>query len=199
MKWYLQLCVWSIDGWEKKKSRYIKHPSSSGALVGDTMVQFHYDEMHFLVVHESQLAIYDCQLECLCSVSHSQHLHNNISASLSNHMQSCLLSQSTNILLHDLHHACRMLLIVSMHYTHWYLTFHNFIMQWFPRDALPAPISSAVYSFGCVLVFAGFCDGAIGIFEAKSLTFRCRIAPSAYIPSLISRYMCSFKHFPFFV
>ncbi|WP_204265100.1 hypothetical protein, partial [Klebsiella aerogenes] len=47
------------------------------------------------------------------------------------------------------------------------------------------PISSAVYSFGCVLVFAGFCDGAIGIFEAKSLTFRCRIAPSAYIPSLL--------------
>ena len=74
MKWNLQLCVWSIDGWEKKKSRYIKHPSNGyGALVGDTMVQFHYDGPHLLVVHESQLAIYDWQLECLCSVSHSQH------------------------------------------------------------------------------------------------------------------------------
>jgi hypothetical protein len=62
-------------------------------------------------------------------------------------------------------------------------------MQWFPRDALPAPISSAVYSLGCLLVYAGFCDGAIGIFEAKSLMLQCRIAPSAYIPSLITRYV----------
>ncbi|XP_066363915.1 putative disease resistance RPP13-like protein 3 [Miscanthus floridulus] len=121
-----QLCVWSIDGWEKKKSRYIKHPSNgSGALVGDTVVQFHYDGTHLLVVHESQLAIYDWQLECLCS--------------------------------------------------------------WFPRDAPPSPISSAVYSLGCLLVYAGFRDGAIGIFDAESLTLKCRIAPSAYIPSSISR------------
>ncbi|CAD6334581.1 unnamed protein product [Miscanthus lutarioriparius] len=120
-----QLCVWSIDGWEKKKSRYIKHPSNgSGALVGDTMVQFHYDETHLFVVHESQLAIYDWQLECLCS--------------------------------------------------------------WYPRDALPAPISSAVYSLGCLLVYAGFRDGAIGIFEAESLMLQCWIAPSAYVPSSIS-------------
>jgi hypothetical protein len=62
-------------------------------------------------------------------------------------------------------------------------------MQWFPREALPAPISSAVYSLGCLLVYAGFRDGAIGIFEAESLTFQCRIAPSAYIPSSISRYL----------
>jgi len=201
MKWNLQLCVWSIDGWEKKKSRYIKHPSNgSGALVGDTMVQFHYDGTHLLVVHESQLAIYDWQLECLCSVSHSQHFHNNIFASLSNHMLSCLLSWSTNIL-HDLHHACRMLLIVSMHYnkhiTHWYLTFHNLTMQWFPRDAPPSPISSAVYSLGCLLVYAGFRDGAIGIFDAESLTLKCRIAPSAYIPSSISRYV-EFQAVPIF-
>ena len=201
MKWNLQLCVWSIDGWEKKKSRYIKHPSNgSGALVGDTMVQFHYDGTHLLVVHESQLAIYDWQLECLCSVSHSQHFHNNIFASLSNHMQSCLLSRSTNIL-HDLHHACRMLQIVSMHYnkhiTHWYLTFHNLTMQWFPRDAPPSPISSAIYSLGCLLVYAGFRDGAIGIFDAKSLTLKCRIAPSAYIPSSISRYV-EFQAVPIF-
>ncbi|CAD6272816.1 unnamed protein product [Miscanthus lutarioriparius] len=121
-----QLCVWSIDGWEKKKSRYIKHPSNgSGALVGDTVVQFHYDGTHLLVVHESQLAIHDWQLECLCS--------------------------------------------------------------WFPRDAPPSPMSSAVYSLGCLLVYAGFRDGAIGIFDAESLTLKCRIAPSAYIPSSISR------------
>jgi len=62
-------------------------------------------------------------------------------------------------------------------------------MQWYPRDALPAPISSAVYSLGCLLVYAGFRDGAIGIFEAESLTLQCWIAPSAYVPSSISRYV----------
>ena len=66
----LQLCVWSIDGWEKKKSRFIQAPASRAApLVGDTKVQFHNDQAHLLVVHESQLAIYDSKLECLRSVS----------------------------------------------------------------------------------------------------------------------------------
>ncbi|PUZ64118.1 hypothetical protein GQ55_3G118600 [Panicum hallii var. hallii] len=118
-----QLCVWSIDNWENKKSRYIRPPSNGSALVGDTMVQFHYDQTHLLVVHESQLAIYDGKLECLHS--------------------------------------------------------------WSPRDALPSPISSAVYTSNGLLVYAGFRDGAIGIFEAESLRLRCRIAPSAYIPSSI--------------
>ncbi|KAG2581778.1 hypothetical protein PVAP13_6KG064200 [Panicum virgatum] len=119
-----QLCVWSIDGWEKKKSRYIQPPANrSGTLVGDTRVQFHNDQTHLLVVHESQLAIYDGNLECLRS--------------------------------------------------------------WSPRDALPAPISSAIYSCDGLLVYAAFCDGAIGVFEAESLRLRCRIAPSAYIPPSI--------------
>jgi hypothetical protein len=66
----LQLCVWSIDGWEKKKSRYIQPTANRpGTLVGDTRVQFHNDQQHLLVVHESQLAIYDGNLECLRSVS----------------------------------------------------------------------------------------------------------------------------------
>ncbi|CAD6246767.1 unnamed protein product [Miscanthus lutarioriparius] len=92
-----QLCVWSIDGWEKKKSRYIQPPANRpGTLVGDTRVQFHNDQTHLLVVHESQLAIYDGNLECLRS--------------------------------------------------------------WSPRDALPAPISSAIYSCDGLLVYAAFCD-----------------------------------------
>uniref|UniRef100_A0A0E0LRK0 CTLH domain-containing protein n=1 Tax=Oryza punctata TaxID=4537 RepID=A0A0E0LRK0_ORYPU len=120
-----QLCAWSIDGWEKKKSRYIQSPANrSGALVGDTRVQFHNDQTHILVVHESQLAIYDAKLECLRS--------------------------------------------------------------WSPREALPAPISSAIYSCDGLLIYAGFCDGAIGVFEAESLRLRCRIAPSAYIPPSMS-------------
>ncbi|XP_020114687.1 protein TPR2 isoform X1 [Ananas comosus] len=121
-----QLCMWSIDGWERKKSRFIQAPPTRAAapLVGDTRVQFHNDQSHLLVVHESQLAIYDSKLECLSS--------------------------------------------------------------WSPRDPLPAPISSAIYSCDGMLVYAGFCDGAVGVFESESLRIRCRIALSAYISPSIS-------------
>jgi hypothetical protein len=67
----MQLCVWSIDGWEKKKARFIQAPPNraAGPLVGDTRVQFHNDQAHLLVVHESQISIYDSKLDCLRSVS----------------------------------------------------------------------------------------------------------------------------------
>ncbi|XP_010662134.1 protein TOPLESS-RELATED PROTEIN 2 isoform X2 [Vitis vinifera] len=117
-----QLCVWSIDGWEKRKSRFIQAPAGrSSPLVGDTKVQFHNDQAHLLVVHESQIAVYDSKLEC--------------------------------------------------------------VRSWSPKDSLPAPISSAIYSCDSMLVYAGFGDGAVGVFDADSLRLRCRIAPSAYIPS----------------
>ncbi|KAL6659345.1 hypothetical protein ACP70R_003385 [Stipagrostis hirtigluma subsp. patula] len=120
-----QLCVWSIESWKKKKSKYIHRPANrSGALFGDTRLQFHNDQTHLLVVHESQLAFYNVKLECLC--------------------------------------------------------------LWSPRDTLPAPISSATLSCDGLLVYAGFCDGAIGVFEAECLSLRCRIAPSAYMPPSIS-------------
>lgn len=44
-------------------------PSHSAPLVGETQVQFHNDQTHLLVVHESQIGIYDSQLECLRLVS----------------------------------------------------------------------------------------------------------------------------------
>ena len=67
---HLQLCVWSIDGWEKKKSRFIQAPAGrQSPLAGETKVRFHNDQTHLLVVHESQIAIYDSKLECLRSVS----------------------------------------------------------------------------------------------------------------------------------
>ncbi|TVU19687.1 hypothetical protein EJB05_35853, partial [Eragrostis curvula] len=123
----VQLCAWNIDRWEKTKTTYIRPPSNhSGDLVGETMVYFDYGGKHLLVVHESQLAIYDGNLECLR------------------------------------------------------------LVKWAPRDALSASISSAVYSSDSLLVYAGFCDGAIGIFEAECLRLQCRIAPSAYIPASIS-------------
>lgn len=120
-----QLCIWNINGWDKRKSRSIQsppgHPSS---LVGETKVQFHNDQRHLLVVHESQIGIYDYQLECL--------------------------------------------------------------KLWSPRESLCAAISSAIYSCDGLLIYTGFSDGAIGVFDAESLRLRCRIAPSAYISSSIS-------------
>lgn len=66
----MQLCIWSVDGWEKKKARPIQvPPGHQGPLVGETRVQFHNDQSHILVVHESQIGIYDTQLECLRAVS----------------------------------------------------------------------------------------------------------------------------------
>ena len=66
----LQLCVWSIDGWEKKKTRFIQAPAGrQPPMIGETKVQFHNDHTHLLVAHESQIAVYDCKLECLRSVS----------------------------------------------------------------------------------------------------------------------------------
>ncbi|XP_043694008.1 protein TOPLESS-RELATED PROTEIN 2-like isoform X1 [Telopea speciosissima] len=116
-----QLCVWSTDGWEKRKSRFIQAPAGRpGPLAGETKVQFHNDQIHLLVVHESQIGVFDSKLDCLRS--------------------------------------------------------------WSPRDALSAPISSAIYSCDGLLVYTGFCDGAVGVFDADSLRLRCRIAPSAYIP-----------------
>ncbi|XP_051144983.1 topless-related protein 2-like isoform X2 [Andrographis paniculata] len=55
------------------------------------------------------------------------------------------------------------------------------IHQWVPQNALSAPISCATYSCNSQLVFASFCDGNVGIFDADTLRLRCRVAPSAYM------------------
>ncbi|CDP19688.1 unnamed protein product [Coffea canephora] len=118
------LCIWNIDGWEKKKMKAIQAPPGhTSPLIGETKVQFRNDQCHLLVSHESQIAVYDTQLECLNS--------------------------------------------------------------WYPRDALSASISSAIYSCDGLLVYTGFLDDAIGIFDADSLRLRCWIAPSTYMPSSI--------------
>ncbi|KAI3505461.1 hypothetical protein L1887_27592 [Cichorium endivia] len=114
-----------LDGIRRNQEAYSLHlvidPSS---LVGETKVQLHNDEHHILVIHESQIGIYDDQLECL--------------------------------------------------------------RLWSPREPLSAPISSATYSSDNLLLFTGFLDGAVGVFDAKSLRLQCRIAPSAYLSASIS-------------
>ncbi|KAL4565122.1 hypothetical protein LXL04_029207 [Taraxacum kok-saghyz] len=120
-----QLCIWDIMSWEKKISRSIEpppgHPSS---IVGETKVQFHKDQRHILVVHQSLIAIYNKQLECL--------------------------------------------------------------RLWSPRESLSAAVSSATYSCNGLLIFTGFLDGVVGVFNADTLELQCRISPSAYFSSSIS-------------
>ncbi|KAM0861874.1 hypothetical protein ACQ4PT_045607 [Festuca glaucescens] len=53
-----QLCVWANDTWEKKKTVAIQMPAGKTPS-GDTRVQFNSDQSRLLVVHETQLAIYD--------------------------------------------------------------------------------------------------------------------------------------------
>ena len=61
------------------------------------------------------------------------------------------------------------------------------MLQWYPKDTLPAPVSSAIYSCDGLLVYASFYDGAVGVFDADSLRITCQIAPSAYIQSFSVR------------
>ncbi|KAL9260041.1 Topless-related protein [Drosera capensis] len=62
-----QLCVWSMDGWEKLSCKYLQIPSGLAVNpLADTRVQFHQDQIHLLAVHETQIAIYEApKLECL--------------------------------------------------------------------------------------------------------------------------------------
>ncbi|KAJ0978459.1 hypothetical protein J5N97_013933 [Dioscorea zingiberensis] len=55
------------------------------------------------------------------------------------------------------------------------------IRQWVPQGSLSAPISHAAYSCNSQLVYAAFCDGSIGVFDADNLRLQCRIAPAAYL------------------
>ncbi|KAH6755196.1 Transducin family protein / WD-40 repeat family protein [Perilla frutescens var. hirtella] len=120
-----QLCVWSSVGWEMQKSRFLQLPSRrSPDAPSETRVQFHHDQIHFLVTHETQLAIYETtKLDC----------------------------------------------------TH----------QWVPPESA-APISHATFSCDSQLVYASFLDATVCIFTAAQLRLRCRINPSAYLPSSLS-------------
>ncbi|KAA8521604.1 hypothetical protein F0562_012277 [Nyssa sinensis] len=62
-----QVVVWDTTVWKKKKSRLLR-PSERLPLVvpSNTHVQFHHDQIHFLAVHETHIAIYETtKLECL--------------------------------------------------------------------------------------------------------------------------------------
>ncbi|KAF9615189.1 hypothetical protein IFM89_022451 [Coptis chinensis] len=120
-----QLCVWSTDGWEKQASKFLQIPSGRvPASLAETRVQFHQDQIQFLTVHETQIAIYEAsKLECL--------------------------------------------------------------KQWVPQES-SVPITHATYSCDSQSIYASFGDGSVGVLTAITLRLRCRIHPTAYIPSNIS-------------
>ncbi|KAH7866568.1 hypothetical protein Vadar_022028 [Vaccinium darrowii] len=62
-----QLCIWNTDGWEKQTSKFLHIPSGrSPTPLAQTRVEFHQDQVHLLVVHETQIAIYEApKLECV--------------------------------------------------------------------------------------------------------------------------------------
>lgn len=66
----LQLCVWGTDGWEMQKKRFLQIPAGQKvAALSETRVQFHQNNVHFLAVHETQIAIYEApKLECVKQV-----------------------------------------------------------------------------------------------------------------------------------
>ncbi|XP_058195867.1 topless-related protein 4 [Rhododendron vialii] len=57
------LCVWSSDEWENQASRVLEIPAGASwrtpTPAAPTHVQVHQDQFHLLVVHETQIAIYD--------------------------------------------------------------------------------------------------------------------------------------------
>jgi hypothetical protein len=60
--------VWTTDTWEKKKTVALQMPAGKNP-TGDTRVQFSSDQNRLLVVHETQLAIYDAsKMERICQV-----------------------------------------------------------------------------------------------------------------------------------
>ncbi|XP_019155381.1 PREDICTED: uncharacterized protein LOC109152249 [Ipomoea nil] len=54
-----QLCTWNTNLWKKRRSISIQLPGGEVPSGGETQVMFHADELHLLVTHETQLAIYD--------------------------------------------------------------------------------------------------------------------------------------------
>ncbi|OAY27418.1 topless-related protein 1 isoform X2 [Manihot esculenta] len=62
-----QIIVWNSDNWERQKSISLQIPAGkTPAAMSNTQVQFQQDQIHFLVVHETQLAIYETtKLQCI--------------------------------------------------------------------------------------------------------------------------------------
>ncbi|XP_059635899.1 protein TOPLESS-like [Cornus florida] len=57
------LCVWSTDGWQKRRSKCLQIPVGQATVpLTDTCIQFHQDQTRLLVVHATQIAIYEAPM-----------------------------------------------------------------------------------------------------------------------------------------
>ncbi|KAL5853179.1 hypothetical protein ACOSQ3_008297 [Xanthoceras sorbifolium] len=121
-----QISVWNVDGWEKQKCRFWQMPEGKMPVArSDTFIQFHLDQTRFLVVHETQLAIYEAkELQCL--------------------------------------------------------------LQWVPVG--PVSISQATFSCDSQMVYAGFGDGTISVFDASNLELKCKVSSTSYLSLSSSLY-----------
>ncbi|KAK3411058.1 hypothetical protein EUGRSUZ_J03067 [Eucalyptus grandis] len=81
-----QLCVWSIDKWENQASKFLQIPTWHVSFtLAKTRVLFHQNLRHFLVVHETQIAIYEApKLDC-----HNQWFPLESGAPITDAMYSC--------------------------------------------------------------------------------------------------------------
>ncbi|KAI7988920.1 Topless-related protein 2 [Camellia lanceoleosa] len=62
-----QIIVWQCNKWMSKKSSFLQLPTGTATKkLSEIEVQFHQDQIHFLVVHELKLAVYETiKLECV--------------------------------------------------------------------------------------------------------------------------------------
>lgn len=67
--------MWNSDKWERQKNCFLQIPSGrTPATMFETQLQYHKDQIHFLVIHETQLAVYETsKLECEKQVISFQH------------------------------------------------------------------------------------------------------------------------------
>ncbi|PWA37657.1 CTLH LisH motif, WD40/YVTN repeat-like-containing domain, Topless family [Artemisia annua] len=56
-----------------------------------------------------------------------------------------------------------------------------FFEQWFPPET--SRITDATYSCNSQSIFVGFDDGSVAILASSTLTLRCRISSTAYLPN----------------
>eukprot|EP00252_Welwitschia_mirabilis_P014884 TRINITY_DN3294_c0_g1_i11.p1 TRINITY_DN3294_c0_g1~~TRINITY_DN3294_c0_g1_i11.p1 ORF type:complete len:1125 (-),score=229.73 TRINITY_DN3294_c0_g1_i11:418-3792(-) len=82
-----QLHVWGLESWDKLRSKALQMPPGRApSPQAVTRVQFHQDQVHFLVAHETQLAVYEAtKLERL----RQWVPHDSLSAPISNATYSC--------------------------------------------------------------------------------------------------------------
>lgn len=62
--------MWGIDKWERQNNQFLQVPAWRPlATLSETCIQFHQDQIHFLAVHDTQIAIYEAKkLECVKQV-----------------------------------------------------------------------------------------------------------------------------------